>query len=248
MDRARRPPFNKDVDEALPPRDGDFIATLSHELRTPLTTLTGFAEILVVRSDALPPELVAEFGRRMWRASRWLSRMTADLLDLAELQRGTLQVRVVSTDVESAIVDATSVDVRDPRPVHRHVEPGLPAVLADPARLRQVLGNLLSNARKFSPTERPIEVVAAREQERVAVTVRDAGRGIAPEELDRIFDPFVQTDPTTTRAAGGLGTGLFLVRELCERMEATVRVQSTPGIGSRFTVLLKAAEELPSVG
>jgi signal transduction histidine kinase len=222
----------------------DFVAMISHELRTPLTTLTGFSELLAMRADSLDPHLVAEFGQRMWRASRWLSRMIGDLLDLSQLEQGSLSLNIGLIDVNQILKDVTAVDVADRRPLSRNAEPGLPRVVADPARLRQVLGNLLSNARKFSPPGSPIAIEATRRLDRVEISVQDYGRGVAPEQLAVIFEPFVQTDPATTREAGGLGTGLYLVKQLCDRMSAEVRVESEEGVGSRFTVSLLAADSL----
>jgi len=220
----------------------EFLAMVSHELRTPLTTLTGFAELLALRGESLEPQLVAEFGQRMWRASRWLSRIIDDLLDLSQLEQGSLSLEIQATDVVHIVEDVATIDVKDRRPISRTAEPGLPPVVADPARLRQVLGNLLSNARKFSPVGTPINVEARRRGGRVEVSVRDHGRGIPRDQLDRIFEPFVQTDPAATREAGGLGTGLYLVKQLCARMGAEVWVESEEGSGSSFTVSLLAAE------
>jgi len=220
----------------------DFLSMVSHELRTPLTTLAGFAEMLALRGDELSPALVTEFGRRMWRASRWLSRMIGDLLDLSLIERGTLVLDVRPADVRAILDDVTAVGVRDERPIERTSDPDLPYVLADSDRLRQVFGNLLSNARKFSAPGSPIGIESHRVGDRVEVIVRDSGRGIAPAQLERIFRAFVQTDPTTTREAGGLGTGLFLVKELCHRMGADVRVESQEGAGSSFTVSLPTSK------
>jgi signal transduction histidine kinase len=226
----------------------DFLAMISHELRTPLTTLSGFSEVLSHRAHSLQPALVEEFGRRMWRASRWLTRMIGDLLDLAQMESGDLSLEISETDVGQAIAEATAVEVREPREISTRIEPGLPPVLADPARLRQVLGNLLSNARKFSSPGSVIDVECRREGDRIAITVGDHGRGIPPAEIGRIFDVFVQVDPGTTREAGGMGTGLYLTKQLCTRMGADVSVESTPGVGSRFTIRLATPERVRAAG
>ncbi|MFY9589028.1 MAG: GAF domain-containing sensor histidine kinase [Actinomycetota bacterium] len=223
----------------------DFLAMVSHELRTPLTTLTGFSELLAARAGTLSPELVAEFGQRMWRASRWLLRMIGDLLDLSQIERGTLVLDMRAIDVEAVIREVTSIDVRDERPIRILNRQEVPYVEADPGRLSQVLGNLLSNARKFSPPAAPIELETAYRAGRVGITVRDHGRGIARDQLGRIFDAFVQGDEATTREAGGMGTGLYIVKNLCDRMGATVEVESDLGVGSTFTVWLRAIEPVP---
>ena len=219
----------------------DFIAMISHELRTPLTTLAGFSELIANRAEALQPALVSEFGHRMWRASRWLSRMIADLLDLAQLEQGVLALDLAPTDVTTVVTDATAVEVREPRVIRSRIEPSLPPVLADQARLGQIIGNLLSNARKFSAPGSVIEIECRRDHDCVAVSITDEGRGIPPAEIDHIFDAFVQVDPGPTREAGGLGTGLYLTKRLCDRMGARIEVESTPGLGSRFTILLRPA-------
>ncbi len=226
----------------------DFLAVISHELRTPLTSLTGFAELLAHRANALPPSLVEDFGVRMWRASRWLSRMIGDLLDLSDIERGLLVLDLAPTDVNDAIHEVLDVDVADRRPVRRMGERNLPPVVADPVRLRQVFGNLLSNARKFSPAGSPLDIDTRVDDGHVAITIRDHGRGISTEHVDRIFDAFVQLDPATTRETGGLGTGLYLAKELCERMGGELRVTSVPGKGSSFTVTLRASAERASPG
>lgn len=258
MDRARRSPFNGRVNgheletiEKLRSAErarSNFLSMISHELRTPLTTLAGFSELLAHRADALQPALVAEFGQRMWRASRWLARMIGDLLDLAQMEQGVLALHLTPTDVAGIIAEATSVEVREPRVVRSRIEPSLPRVLADPARLGQILGNLLSNARKFSPPGSIMDIDCRSERGRVAITVADQGRGIPPAEIGRIFDAFVQVDPGPTRDAGGLGTGLYVTKQLCDRMGAEIEVESTPGIGSRFTILLRLAAELEPIG
>ena len=224
----------------------DFIAMISHELRTPLTTLAGFSELIASRAEALQPALVSEFGHRMWRASRWLSRMIGDLLDLAQLEQGVLALDMTATDVAAVVAEAAAVEVREPRVIRSRIEPALPLVLADPGRLGQILGNLLSNARKFSPPGSIIDIYCRRERDRVAVSISDQGRGIPSTEIDHIFDAFVQVDPGPTRDAGGLGTGLYLTRQLCDRMGAAIEVESTPGSGSRFTILLRQAV-LPAI-
>src|SRR6266540_306698 len=217
----------------------EFVAMISHELRTPLTTLTGFSELLSHRADSLEPLLVSEIGQRMWRASRWLSRMVGDLLDLSQLEQGSLTLDIEPTLVHEVVEEVADVNVQDHRPISHMAEPGLPSVVADPVRLRQVLGNLLSNARKFSPPGSPIDIESVKSNGRVEIHVRDHGRGIPPEELARIFEPFVQIDSAPTRAAGGLGMGLYLAKELCDRMGAEIRVESQEGVGSSFTISLR---------
>lgn len=219
----------------------DFLAVVSHELRTPLTSLTGFGEVLEGRAEALDRTMIAEFGRRIQRASRRLTRLIEDLLDMSRIERGVLKVEIAPVDIEQVARDAALDADDEDHPILLEVEPGLPRALADAHRLAQVLGNLLSNARKFSPAGSPITLRLRVDGLWVALTVEDRGRGIPFDGLKRVFEPFFQAEPATTRGTGGLGVGLYLVKQLCDRMGAEVSVASEVGKGSTFTVRVAAA-------
>ena len=216
----------------------DFLAIASHELRTPLTALTGFSATLAQQADVLERATIADFAARMHRATEQLERIVSDLLDVARVEHGMLEARLVPTPIEPVVREAVE---GFEGPVTVTVEPGLGSALAEPTRLRQVLMNLLSNARRFSPPGTSVEVQMRRRDPNIAIDVVDHGVGIASDKLDRIFDRFFQVDPALTRRAGGLGVGLYLVRRLADLMQARVEVESTPGLGSRFTVLLRPA-------
>ncbi len=182
----------------------------------------------------------------MWRASRWLSRMIGDLLDLAQMEHGDLTLEIAHTDVAQAIVDAAvrrgARATRDP-----YADRTRPAARRWRTRRgsRQMLGNLLSNASKFSSPGSIIDIECRRDGDRVADLRRRSREGHpATDALGRIFDVFVQVDPGTTREAGGMGTGLYLTKQLCARMDADVSVESTPGVGSRFTIRLRVADAI----
>lgn len=218
----------------------DFLAVVSHELRTPLTSLSGFASLLAERMDSLDHDLIVECGQRIYRAGQRLERLIADILDLSRIEHGVLRTEVAPVELEP-LVREVALDVSESHTVKLELEENLPRVLADADRLRQVLANLIGNAAKFSPRGSTIRVEARRHGDVVDLRVIDRGRGIAAEKLDRIFTRFFQVEPAATRQQGGLGIGLYLVKHLCERMGATVSVESEVGKGSTFTVSFRRA-------
>jgi signal transduction histidine kinase len=183
---------------------------------------------------------VSDFAARILRASQQLERLVADLLDVARIEHGLLRAEPAPFEIEPIIREAMTAS-NDDGALSLEVEPGLPAPLVDPGRMRQILLNLISNARKFSDPGSPVEIRAFRQGALIAVSVTDHGVGIDADDLDRIFDRFFQIDPALTRRAGGLGVGLYLVKKLAEMMHATIGVTSVPGEGSTFTVYLRSA-------
>ncbi|GAC1531152.1 MAG: hypothetical protein NVS3B12_06710 [Acidimicrobiales bacterium] len=218
----------------------DFLAMVSHELRTPLTSISGMAQTLAAQFDNLPPDVASMFASKIVVNSRRLELLIDDLLDLSQLERGQVDVVCVPTDLPPLVAEIiTETDLGD-HPVACTIADGLGPVSADPRRLRQILSNLLGNARKYSPAGAPIEVTVRADDDTVYLEVTDHGRGIPAHLRQRIFEPFFQIEPTMTRGVGGLGVGLHLVRQLCELMGATISVRSTPGAGSVFSVALGA--------
>jgi signal transduction histidine kinase len=219
----------------------DFIAVVSHELRTPLTTVSGFGLTLAEHADSLDQEIVSDIGQRVWRASRRLERVMGDLLDLSQIERGTLLADPIPTDIEPILRQSVREQSTEDHPIVLDLTSELPKAMVDGDRLHQILGNLLSNARKFSPATTSIEVVARAEDDAIALTVVDHGKGIPEPLIDRVFERFFQAEAATTRTADGLGIGLYLVKQLCDRMEATIEVESTVGEGTRFTARVPIA-------
>ena len=219
----------------------DFVAIVSHELRTPITTVSGFGFTLAEQAASLDTEVIADIGQRIWRASRRLERMMSDLLDLAHIERGTLSADLMPTDIEPIVLQSVREQSTDSHPIEVDLDGPLPKAMIDGDRLHQIVGNLLSNARKFSPESSTIKVVARAEGNAIALSVEDHGKGIPHDLINRVFDRFFQGEAAITRSADGLGIGLYLVKELCDRMLATIEVDSTVGEGSRFTARLRVA-------
>ncbi len=215
-----------------------FLATLAHELRNPLAPIRNALELL--RRPGVARK-VAESARAMLdRQVGQIVRLVDDLLDHSRITRGVAELRREDVELASA-VDGALETVRPFLEERGHeVELALPKepvrLDADPVRLVQILGNLLSNAGKYTPTSGTIRIEAAVEGEFVAVSVSDTGEGIAAEDLPRVFDVFTQVSPGKT---GGLGIGLSLVKGLVEIHGGTVTARSPGrGAGSTFTVRL----------
>lgn len=224
----------------------NFLANMSHELRTPLNSIIGFSEILVERLDGKVEQKPMTFLRSIASSARHLLGLINDILDLSKVDAGKMDVMPELFSVRAAIEGvchimggiaankAQSFDVTIPD--------DLPYIEADPVRFKQILSNLLSNAVKFSPASSVIRIAADlrtdADGERVEVSVTDEGIGIAPQDLDRIFEEFKQLDAGRSREFEGTGLGLALVKKFVELQSGTVHVTSEVDKGSTFTFTL----------
>ncbi len=219
-------------------RKDEFLAMLAHELRNPLAPLSNALHLLA--QDAGDRERITDMAERQ---VRHLVRLVDDLLDVSRITQGKISLRKERVLLADVVTRATEM-MREalegrghqltvslpPRPVHLE---------ADGARLAQVVGNLLSNAAKFTPTGGSIGLTAETLTDEVVVRVRDTGVGLAPELLPHVFDLFVQGDASLDRTRGGLGIGLTLVRRLVELHGGRVEARSAGiGHGSEFLVYL----------
>ncbi len=224
----------------------EFLSNVSHELRIPLTSIIGFAELLLER---IPGELNAEQEkhlRTMLESGHHLLDMINNLLDLSKIKAGKIDWRAKAFDIRP-VIDLAEHTIR-PLAVKKHlhlvvdVDDRPTIVLADEGRLRQVLLNLLSNAVKFTPSGGTVSLSARCVEDAggsaVELRVEDTGIGIAPGDLDRIFNEFHQVDGSPTRDYPGTGLGLSITKQLVELQGGTVSVESRLGEGSRFTVRL----------
>ncbi|GAC1316035.1 MAG: hypothetical protein NVSMB12_12440 [Acidimicrobiales bacterium] len=217
----------------------DFLAMVSHELRTPLTTVSGMAQTLEGQIDRLPHDVIADFAHKIVLNSRRLELLIDDLLDLSALDRGELVVVCRPLDLGEIVRQSLADTDLGDHPLTCSIATDLPPVLADERRVRQVLGNLLGNARKYSPPGTGISVRVHADGDRVVVEVADRGSGIPAHLLEKIFEPFFQIEPAMTRHVGGLGAGLNLVRRLCDLMGATISVHSASPTGSVFATAFR---------
>jgi signal transduction histidine kinase/ActR/RegA family two-component response regulator len=217
----------------------EFLATLSHELRTPLTSLLGWANLL--RTSEQDDELLAKGLEVIERNAKSQAQLIDDLLDVSRIISGKLHLDVQPLDILSTTEAAINVvrpaaDAKSIRLTYRH-SPNVGAISGDSARLQQVIWNLLSNAVKFTPEGGRVDVTVEQVDSHARVTVSDNGKGINAEFLPRVFDRFRQADSSTTRAYGGLGLGLAIVRHLVELHGGTVHAESDgERMGSVFSV------------
>jgi signal transduction histidine kinase len=216
-----------------------FLATLSHELRTPLNAVLGWARMLVNQQvdDSKVPAALAMIERN----AQAQKQLVDDLLDVSAIVSGRLRLEPRDIDlaeVVRAAIDSMklSIEARHLR-LDQELEPV--RIVGDPDRLRQVVWNLLSNAAKFTPEGGDIFIRVENDGGTARLSVRDTGRGIGAEFLPHVFEPFRQADSSITRASGGLGLGLSLVRHLVEAHGGTVSVSSEgPMLGTTFMVAL----------
>ena len=216
----------------------DFLSTVSHELRTPLTSINAFAEWLVNSWESTPDDRKRDIVNRILHAGGRLDELIQDLLDFSRLERGQVQVDVGPQTLAPLVQETISHASASLQGHPLDVEIGTEIlVLADASALRRVLGNLLTNASKFSPDGAPIHVVAEMGPDEVVLTVRDEGMGIPLAEQDKVFDRFYRV-PATAAHYPGTGIGLAIVKQFTEAQGGRVMVSSPPGEGSAFSVYL----------
>ena len=225
-------------------RKDEFLATLAHELRNPLAPIRNSLQIL--KMSRVDENVVKTITEMMDRQVHHLIRLVDDLLDASRVMEGKIELRKERVDLLSMITHAVETAqsiIKDNRHDLDICLSPEPLVLdADPVRLTQIIGNLLTNAAKYTEAGGRIRLTGERSGSELVLRVRDTGIGIASDMLDRIFDLFVQVDHASTRSQGGLGIGLTLVKNLVEMHGGTVRVTSDGlGKGSEFIVRLPLA-------
>ena len=225
---------------------GNFLATISHELRTPLTALTGYGELL---ADEIVGELSgqqADIVERMRSVTHHLTVMIDEILTYSALEAGHEQVRPTPTLASAIVRDAVAVIEPLARQKGLAVEVDMPAdhdprLVTDVDKVRQILVNLGGNAVKFTDAG-AVRFVVRNGDDTVRFAVRDTGSGIAAAEQARIFEPFAQVESGLTRRHGGTGLGLYISRRLADLLGGAIELESAPGQGSTFTLLLPAGE------
>jgi signal transduction histidine kinase len=215
----------------------DFAAAASHELRTPLTSIRGYAELLSDRGPADDPG-TRDAIDAIVRQTGHLQRLVGNLLREAQLEHGGQETREESTSIAEVLGGVRRGFPGSVDRIHVRTEPDIPSIMLDPVTLHEIVANLVDNALKYSTPGAPVEVTAEVEGNALVIRVRDEGEGIPPGDLPRIFDRSTQIDGSSTRAHGGVGLGLHLVRELTRRSGGEVEVDSVMGKGTTFTVTL----------
>ena len=219
----------------------EFLAMLGHELRSPLAPMLTALQLMRLRGQHSREQDVLE------RQVEHLSRMVEDLLDVSRISRGQIELKREPVEIREVVLMA--MELAGPRLEQRRnlVDVQVPesgaGIDADRGRMAQVVANLLTNAAKYSDAGSRILIRGERDAEVVRITVRDEGMGIAPDMLDRVFEPFVQQPQSLDRAAGGLGLGLAIVRNVVAAHGGTVRAESAGlGRGAAFVIELSAVD------
>ncbi len=225
-----------------------FLSMMSHELRTPLNAITGYADLLGMGVRGPINEEQLDFLNRIQRASRHLQALIGDLLEFARLDSGRVEYQISQIPLEAVITDA--IELLAPMMTERTVSltrelaPGNDVeaplmIMGDADRIRQIAINLLTNAIKFSPECGRVIVRTEATSDRVGISVADKGRGIPSDQLEAVFQPFVQIDREKTVAQHqGVGLGLAICRELALGMKGDLVVESEIDVGSTFTLWL----------
>jgi PAS domain S-box-containing protein len=240
----------RDEAEAANRAKSDFLANMSHEIRTPMNAILGFAELLR-RGWQNNPQDTHRHLDTILGSGRHLLALINDILDLSKVEAGRLEVERVPCAVHQVVHEVADImrlraEEKGVRLVVAFPE-ALPAtVLTDPARVRQIVTNLIGNALKFTlqgevaVTLHMVDAVRAGDAApRLAIDIADTGIGIAADKLDAIFEPFVQAEASTTRQFGGTGLGLAISRRFARALGGDVTVSSVPGQGSTFHVTLE---------
>ncbi|MEM9457786.1 MAG: ATP-binding protein [Myxococcota bacterium] len=227
-------------------RKNEFLAMLGHELRNPLAPIRQAVEL--IESNAGPDDAEYLVTARVVLARQivHLNRLVDDLLDVGRVTKGTLVVERHQVDLRDAILMARESVERLIARRHHHIHMQLPpepmTIQGDTVRLTQVFANLISNAAKYTPDGGHLEIVASGDDQDYLICIRDNGRGIDPDHLPYLFEPFVQSEATIDRSAGGIGVGLTIVRRIVELHDGSVCAHSEGlGRGSEFHVRLPAA-------
>jgi len=226
-----------------------FLANMSHELRTPLNAILGYAMLL--HEDAVEAKnasVMADLDR-IQQAGRNLLAIINDILDLARIETGGATVHRSAIDIK-ALVDAVGEGYVQPQARNGNsfavsIDKSADIMVSDQAKLRQCLNSLLNNAFKFTSegnVELAVSATTRNDRKWIEFTVRDTGIGIAPDEIDGLFEAFQQLDGAMTRKHGGTGLGLAIVRRLAEMMGGECRATSAPGEGSTFVLAIPAGE------
>jgi adenylate cyclase len=221
----------------------EFLANMSHELRTPMNAIIGFTRLVMRRGkEALPDKQYANLEKILVSANHLLG-LINDVLDLSKVEAGRMEVRPIEFALEPLLdqcLRTVEPILRDGRVrLLKEVDAGLPVLLTDQDKLRQILFNLLSNAAKFTEAG-SITLSARRDGERIVVAVADTGIGIPADQLELVFEEFRQVDSSSTRQHGGTGLGLSISQSLAQLLGGDIVLESNPGVGSTFTLTIPA--------
>ena len=221
----------------------DFLATMSHEIRTPMNSIMGFAELALDRMDSTVEPQVRDYLEKIKDSTRWLLNIINDVLDISKIESGKMELENTPFDLSEIVLRCQSVILPTAKEKDLELNVSTKALagkklVGDSVRLYQILINLLSNAVKFTSAgtvNLTSKVTPTDGGASVRFEVSDTGIGMDPEQISKIFDPFIQADSSTTRNYGGTGLGLTITKNIVELMGGKLSVESKPGSGSVFS-------------
>jgi len=227
-----------------------FLANMSHELRTPLNSIIGFAELL--REQVFGPlnDRQLRYVENILRSGEHLLTLINDILDLSKIEAGAVEVEREPVNLKEVLEWSLTMQSERAKKhnisLDLEVDGDIGIIETDPTKLKQILLNLISNAVKFTPEGGKVTVRAKKRDEEIEISVSDTGIGVPKDQLDRIFEPFVQLDSSLSRRYEGAGLGLALTRRLVELLGGRIWVESEVGKGSTFsfTLPLRPKEEI----
>ena len=216
----------------------EFFSTVSHELRTPLFSIQGFAQLMVEEGDKLDVATRAEFLTTIQRQALQLSEMVNNLLDMARLDEGKLdllsQPVVIDDLIHQTLLKLQGFAHQQQVALISNLGSMLPTVIGDRERLEQVLTNLIGNAIKFSEAGGEVVVSAITNEHEIQIAVKDNGVGIPPQELEQIFTRYYQAESRSKHSAKGSGLGLHIAQKIVEAHKGRIWAESEVGQGSTF--------------
>jgi PAS domain S-box-containing protein len=217
----------------------DFVSMISHELRTPLTSIIGYSDLLEQVDVQAKPELVRQLLAKVRDRGDRMRRLIDDLLTVSQIQSAPLRLELAKVDMSAFVAQATArAELSERHHLVIESKKHLPPVFVDRERMGHVLLHLVSNAVKYSPDGGDITLGLSHDGGFVRISVSDPGIGIETSDLPHIFDRFTQADMSDTRSFGGVGLGLYLAKQVVDAHRGRIEVESTPGEGSTFTIVL----------
>ena len=215
---------------------------MSHELRTPLNAIIGYSEMLIEEAEEMnQPDIIPDL-RKIHSSARHILDLINDILDISKIEAGKMTVYAETFSIERMLRDAVSSVEHLIQKNKNHLSLEIPHDLgemhSDMAKVRQTLINLLGNAAKFTDAGIITLAASTSKDNMLHVAVSDTGIGMTPEQIAKLFQVFTQADPSTTRKYGGTGLGLAISKRFCNLIGGDITVQSEPGQGSTFRVIL----------